>query len=358
MAHPEIENRTPFATEAYFATDEEGRPLVVPIVKATYAVDTRGALSLAEEQVPVDFLGSNYGEPGESSIRFEPDIAFVKPSTDCVLVGHAHSPHSRATQVDVTFKAGRLEKTVRVTGDRQVVGGVSPGISNPEPFEKIPLVYERAFGGWDRSADSEDRYGYEPRNPVGVGFVSKHGRIMEGSSVPNLEDPADPLPAPGARCRPAGFGFISPDWHPRASFGGTYDEAWVNNRAPLLPRDFNRRFFNSASDGLTASEFLVGNEWIQVMGATPEGNWIFQLPGLENPRCQLHTRFSGSVEVNTALDTLIVDADEQKVILVWRGHAPLRDGPLDLVTMAVECANGPSVERHAPGSSTTPSTGA
>jgi hypothetical protein len=341
MAHPELVNHTPFAAEAHFATDEDGQPLVVPIVKATFDVDARGTLAVAEEQVPVDFIGSTYGDPGESSIRFESDIAFVKPSTDCVLLGHAHPPHSRATQVDVTFRAGKLEKTVRVTGDRQIVGGVSPGISPPRPFERMPLVYERAFGGTDRSPESEAKWGFEPRNPVGVGFVSRYGRILEGSPLPNLEDPLDRLEVPGGRCRPVGFGFISPDWLPRATFGGTYDESWMNSRAPLLPRDFNRRFFNSASEGLTASEFMVGNEWVQVLGATPEGNWIFQLPGLENPRCSVHTRFDGAREILTEFDTLIVDADARRLILVWRGHMAIRDGPLDLVGMTVECTNAP-----------------
>jgi len=339
MAHPEIQNRTPFAAEAYFATDEDGRPLLVPIIKATFDVDTRGGLSLAEEQVPVDYLGSNHGEPGESSLRLEPDIAFFKASTDCVLLGHAHPPHNRATQVDVTFRVGRLEKIARVTGDRHVVGGVNVTMSPPEPFDRIPLVYERAFGGWDLTPDSKDRHGFEPRNPVGVGFVSKHGRIVEGSPIPNLEDPWDLLSTPGAKCKPVGFGFVSPDWQPRASLGGTYDQAWMDTRAPLLPKDFNRRFFNSASEGLIASEYLVGNEWVQVLGATSEGNWIFQLPALENPHCLAHTRFNGELDVRTELDTLIVDADEKRLVLIWRGHMAVRDGPLDLISMVVDCAN-------------------
>lgn len=341
MAHPEMDNRTPFAAEAYFAADEDGRPLVVPMVKATFHADARGTVSLAEAQAPVDFVGQNYGEPGESSMRFEPDLAFVKPSTDCILLGHAQPPHKRATQVDVTFRAGNLEKTVRVTGDRHVVGGVSAGFSPPGPVHSIPLTWERAFGGWDRTPPSEAHHACEPRNPVGVGFVSRHGRILEGAPLPNLEDPWDPLREPGGRCRPAGFGFVSPNWQPRASFGGTYDEEWMASRGPLLPRDFQRRFFNSAPEGLTSADFFLGDEWIQVLGATPEGNWIFRLPGLENPRCRVRTRFSGDRELSTNLDTVIVDADEKRVILTWRAHAVLRDGPLDVTAMVVECANAP-----------------
>lgn len=351
MAHPEIDNRTPFAVEMNFPTDEEGRPLVVPVVKATFDVDTRGVLSLAPEQVPIDFLGENHGEPGISSIRLEPDLAFLKPSTDAVLLGHAQAPRSQTTHVDVTFQAGKLGKTLRVWGNRWVAGGVMADLSPPEPFERIPLTWERAFGGWDRTPESEDLHWFDTRNPVGVGYVSKHGRVVEGSPLPNIEDPWDPLRVPGGQCKPVGFGFVSPNWQSRAAFAGTYDDEWMASRAPLLPGDFNRRFFNSASEGMTSAEHFLGDEWIQVQGATEEGNWIFQLPGLEHPRCRVCTRFTGDQELSTSLDTVIVDADQKRLILIWRAHAPIRDGPLDVTTLVVECANAPSGETSNDGSS-------
>lgn len=358
MAHPEIDNRTPFAVEMNFPTDEEGRPLAVPIVKATYDVDTRGGLALAPDQTPVDFLGESYGEPGVSSFRLEPDIAFVKPATDVVLLGHAHAPRSNTSVVDVTFQAGKLGKTVRVWGDRWVTGGMMADLSPPQPFERIPLTWERAFGGWDRTPGDEELHWFDVRNPVGVGYVSKHGKVMEGSPLPNLEDPWDPLRAPGGHCKPAGFGFVSPDWQARAQYAGTYDDRWMASRAPLLPTDFNRRFFNSGSEGMTAAGYFLGDEWIQVQGATQEGNWIFQLPRLENPRCLISTRFNGDRELATSLDTVIVDADEKRLILTWRAHGPVRDGPLDVKTLVVECANAPSVENNTHGSSGPGSSGA
>ena len=90
---------------------------------------------------------------------------------------------------------------------------------------------------------------------------------------------------------------------------------------------------------MVASEHLVGNEWVQIMGATPEGNWIFQLPGLESPLCTVHTRFDGVVQVQTVLDTIVADADQHRLIMVWRGHTPVRDGPLDVVSMVVDCSD-------------------
>ena len=117
------------------------------------------------------FAGEPVGEPGECSYRLEPEMAFVKPATDVVLVGHAHATRPRTTSVDVELSVGPLRKRAVVTGDRHWSKGLlGPRASDPEPFETIPLVYERAFGGWDRSRDDEAKHTYDRRNPVGVGY--------------------------------------------------------------------------------------------------------------------------------------------------------------------------------------------
>ena len=54
LGHPEIDNGTPFAFEPLFIADEELRPVVVTVVKATYSFDLHGAVWLADEQIPVN----------------------------------------------------------------------------------------------------------------------------------------------------------------------------------------------------------------------------------------------------------------------------------------------------------------
>lgn len=341
MAHPELLNETPFVLQPLFVADEDGRPLVAPILKATLDVDLHGQVSVAEEQLAVNFAGECYGKPGESSYRFEPETAFMKPATDVVLVGHARPPRGRVTELEVTLLVGYMRKTLRVMGDRHVVGGVGPGMSRPQPFEMMPLTWERAFGGWDRSPDDEDDHAFEPRNPVGTGFVGPRGRIFEGSPLPNIEDPRSPLGAVGGRCKPAGFGFTSPNWHPRASLAGTYDDEWAETRSPLLPRDFDRRFFNAASEGLVAPGYLAGTEWVQVYHATPGGRWAFQLPGVSPPSFRLTTRWGEERTLEGNLDTVIVDADRMQVQLLWRACTILREGPLDVSSLRAHCDHMP-----------------
>ena len=341
MAHPDIQNQTPFAFGPLFVADEDGRPLVAPILKGTFDALSDGRLAVSEVQEPVSFAGEAYGVPGESSYKWEPETAFVKLATDVVLLGHAYSPYVGAERVDVEFRIGPTSKVVRAWGDRRVVSGVAgAAISAPEPFETIPLQYERAFGGWDRSPEDVAHHAADPRNPVGVGFRTKHGRVRIGDPIPNLEDPGKPLESVGGSGFPAGFGFVAPDWHPRSFLAGTYDAAWSESRSPLLPADFDRRFFNAGSAGLVFPGSLRGDEAISVRNATPDGHWGFRLPGVPNPRCVISTKHGERHELEARLDTVVVDADTRQLTLLWRCHALLRDGPLDVRAIHVSTAPG------------------
>jgi len=347
MAHPEVDNRTPFAFAPLFIADEDGRPVVATIVKATFAVSPRGEVTLAEKQALVDFRGKLHGEPGKSSPRLEPDAAFVKAATDCVLLGYAVSSHP-TTQMDVGIRIGPVSKAARVTGNRWWVdGSVGLTMSAPEPFQLMPLVYERAFGGWDRTPEKEEHHEYEARNPVGIGFVGKRGVPIAGAPLPNIEHPSEVLTSPTGRVTPVGFGFIGAEWQPRVKFAGTYDDAWTANRAPLLPKDFDRRFFNAASEGLVTPGYLRGDEWVQTFGVTPEGKWEFRLPAVDPPMVTVTVRVGASPTLRTSLDTVIVDAHARQLTLIWRAFTPLRSGPHDVSAFRVTtttAVRAPSLE--------------
>jgi len=336
VGHPQVDNRTPFAFEPLFIADEDGRPIVATIVKATFDVSPQGVVSLGKEQAPVDFTGTPHGEPGKSSPRFEPETAFIKAGTDCVLLGHAVSAYP-TTQMDVGVRIGPVSQGVRVTGDRWWVdGAIGLTMSAPEPFRMMPLVYERAFGGWDRTSENEREHDFEPRNPVGVGFVGRKGSALAGSPLPNIEDPRRMLSSPGGKSAPVGFGFVGAEWQPRAKLAGTYDEAWTKSCAPLLPKDFDRAFFNAASEGLVTPAYLRGDEWVQAFGVTPEGKWEFRLPGLEAPQCTIDLTDGDGAVVQTNLDTVIVDADARALTLIWRAFTMLRSGPHDVNAVHIE----------------------
>jgi hypothetical protein len=271
MGHPKLDNPTPLAFEPAFLADEEGRPLFVPVVKGTWRIVDGARLELAEKQVPVNLAGEYWGNPDTTSYKYEPECVFFKPTTDVVLIGHACPAEPGAREVTVGLRVGPVQKVVRVVGDRFWVKGASgrPTMTAPRPFERIPLLYERAFGGWDRNDPDPNPHSFEPRNPLGTGFRLRWSDAEKAVRLPNLEDPRKPIKSLSDRPPPAGFGFTSPNWQPRAALAGTYDQAWMKTRMPLLPKDFDRHFFNAASPGLIAPGHLKGDEPVVVVNAAP-----------------------------------------------------------------------------------------
>lgn len=338
MPHPEIKNSLGYGYDSLLVSDVAGMPTFVPLVQATFAIDGDGTLSPTPKQLPPLLAGQWYGDPEHTSLELEPQIAFHKLATDIVLHGHAYPEAPGAARGQVGIRVGTVQKLAYVFGDRYFIRTFTGlQISTPTPFERIPIVYERCFGGWDRRHEDANLHRCEPRNPVGVGFHDASLPAQEGLRLPNFEDPEHPYRGYGDTPPPAGFGFIAPHWQPRVTFAGTYDAAWDRTRKPLLPLDFDARFFNSATPGLSARGHLRGDEEIIVIGATPDGRLACRLPGVPPPLCVVDLRRGRRVAVSTSLDTMIVNTDERTVVLLWRGHLPLPGGMHDVVSVDV-CA--------------------
>lgn len=335
MPHPTLINKTGFAFEALLLTDEEGVSQFVPCVQAVFTIGVKGTLELVEKQPPVNVGGKWRGDPAVTSMVYEPQIAFVKPSTDVVLLGHAFALTAGSTEGLVGIRVGPVQKVAKVFGERIVASRLGhTSISPPAPFERIPIIYERAFGGWDRHDVDPNNHRNEVRNPVGVGFrVTPTG--PEEQRLPNFENPQQLFRSWGDTPPPVGFGFVSPNWQPRLSFAGTYDAAWNNTRKPLLPKDFSRSFFNAASPGLITPTHLRGNEPVTLLGVSTEGRIDFNLPNLQPPVCKLELRGRKWVPLQTVLDTVIVDMDLRTLTLMWRATVAVRNGPHDVLTVEV-----------------------
>jgi hypothetical protein len=340
MGHPDIANKTPFAFEPIFIADEDLRPVVVTLIKGTFSFDLGGAVQLADEQIPVSLAGEPWSDAPVSSYRYEPETAFFKPATDVVLIGHAEPPGGGATQVDVGINLGPVRKLARVFGDRFwffTKQGV--GMSGTAALDRIPLIWERAFGGRDEIRSTPERPLFESRNPVGTGFGMPLAKEGDTLRLPNIEDPNQLIDQYGAVVPPCGFGFTSPNWEPRARFAGTYDEGWNRDRKPLLPADFDRRFFNAAAPGLVAPGYLRGDEEVILLNATPVPRLAFRLPAVSPPRCRVVLRGGQEIPLQTNLDTVIVNTDEQRLILLWRAYAMTGGGPHDVAAIEVTAAD-------------------
>lgn len=329
----QLKNATPFAAKLMLLPDADGIDTLYGVVKATFKIGPR--LTVAEEQTPVIMADQHYGEPPTSSIRASSDVCLGKPGTDVVMVGSAWSPDGRPVwQSDVSLSVGPLRKTVRVFGDRVwETGAAGSAMVWVAPFVRMPITWERAFGGTDVTEKGPSA---EPRNPVGTGYhASGSGKDMVGMPLPNVEDPRALLTSPRESPSPAGFAPIAPHWEPRKRFAGTYDESWQQTRAPYLPADFDTRFFHFAPEGLVSPRHLEGGEAVEVVGATPEGILRLQLPAM---RIWLEFRLTSSRERRRAvLDTVILEPDEERLILVWRATLRCDKQALKIREVGIDC---------------------
>jgi hypothetical protein len=301
--------------------DRHGREVLVVIAKITWAVSPLGAVSLASPQSPVRFSDVKLTDDPRGSIRYPSDLIDEKLGTDIVLLGTAYPQAEGATEQDVSLRVearhGSIKKTLKVYGPRvwqSAMMGIAPGPASR--LGPTPLLYELTYGGVDES-DPKDIVA-ERRNPAGSGFSARRLKIV-GEAAPPIEDPRAPLssraPAPG------GFGPIPAHWAPRVERAGSYDDAWRRERAPVRPTDFDVRHNSCAQPDLWSERPLVGDEPVEILGATPEGVWRFKLPRYAPVFTSI---IRGRAEERaTHLDTVLIDADERRVELTYRTSIPL-----------------------------------
>ncbi|XXT25194.1 DUF2169 domain-containing protein [Sorangium sp. So ce429] len=314
----QVVNRTPYAVERCFVRDRHGAEVWVVAVKGTFAIRPDGTVEPAAEQAPVHAIPEYWGEPGQSSLRYEADLTPPKPGTDVLLHGHAYAPGDRPVpQIDVSLEIGPLRKTLRVTGDRawrSGLTGVTP--SAPQPFLRMPIRYERAFGGVDRSTESPE---FERRNPVGVGLTAAAGRPL-GQPLPNIEDPRAAIASPSERPPPAGFGPIPAGWSPRIELAGTYDARWDAERRPLPPVDMDERHHQCAPPDQQVPGHLREGTAVTLTHLSAGGYLRFTLPAV---RPVFRTSVGRSVVRHQArLHTVIIEPDDSRVLLVWHTALP------------------------------------
>jgi hypothetical protein len=327
-------NNTPFAAERCWVRDKDGAEVWVVAVRGTFVIDPDGATEPAEEQGEVCMAPRYRGEPNKSSLLYDADLPHKKVATDVLLHGHARSPAGQpVTEMNVTLKVANINKTLRVIGDRvweNSIFGVRP--SEPRPFSEMPITYERAFGGRDETSDDPKDHSWDPRNPVGTGFATRSSHRV-GKPAPNIEDPAAPLGG-WNRARPAGFGPIPGHWTPRVMYCGTYDAKWEEERLPLLPDDFDERFYQCAPPDQQVPGFLHGGEFVELHNLTPAGMLRFRLP-------RVTLRFAsyfGPQDIRAhrgVLHTVILEPDVPRVILVWHTHLPCHTKVLKLLSTRI-----------------------
>jgi len=310
-----LDNRTPFGAQRNWFLDKNGEQHWVVAVRGTFDIKPDGTTKIADKQDPPQFLPTYFGEMGLSSLLYEFELSGPKSGTDVVLNGHAYAPSGKPiAQTHVTLKLHTINKTLNVVGDRKWERGtIGPSLPSPTPFVKMPIVYERAYGGWDSTNPDPRHQKIELSNPVGTGVVARNEHLL-GKLAPNIE-----LPGHGYSLSkspsPAGFGAIPTHWSPRREHAGTFDDKWQKSRAPLWPTDFNEKYYQFAPVDQQLKGFLFGGERAELTNLTPSGSLTFALP---KAYLTFSTWFGRKTEEHRAnLHTVIFEPDYPRVILVW-----------------------------------------
>lgn len=228
-----------------------------------------------------------------------------------------------------------------------------------QPTKAVPLRYEHAWGG--ASVVANPNHGKDPAspehllnevcftNPLGSGWMHSefvnaqkraHLPLPQVLPAPQIEYAGDPVKqltlmkqSPGMtvgqmaqacaqhRHRPAGLGPLGRAWTPRIQRAGTYDDAWLQQHWPNLPRDFDMGYWNCApADQQIAfprPDMLIELGHLVDPALAPSGHAVIALPG-HRAAVLLHLRGGLMMQAACVIDTVQVDTDAMTVALVWR----------------------------------------
>jgi hypothetical protein len=304
----------------------DGRELLVVIVKGTFGIpEQNDEPKLVEDQFPIIEADTFTGEPGLSAPIYESDYAPVKRRCDVLLAGSAYAPAGLASErVRVALRVGQMYKTFDVVGERQWSGDTfGVAATAPEPFTVKPISYDVAFGGMDNVNPDPGKHEAYVANPIGKGFYprSNAGQIV-GRFLPNTEEPGRMVGDPRGSYKTMGFGPIGRSWYPRPEYAGTYDQNWIDNVFPFLPADFDERYYQCAPLDQQI-DLLRGDEEVMLLNLTAQGQTTFRLPRIDVP-VTFYLKNYDEKEVSAAGDTLIIEPDLGRFMIVWRASIPLR----------------------------------
>ncbi|MEZ4589236.1 MAG: DUF2169 domain-containing protein [Gemmatimonadales bacterium] len=387
MTHPAPDEREELelppaaepATEMIVTGRIDGKPTIGLVLKRTYKIGPRGGWEPApddDQEVVVDEeLPYEEVEPPFDSPVFHGSDVMFRPLTDIVVQGSAHARSSGVGKLTVGLRIESLKRDITVYGERRVErasGGLR--LSEPEPFETIPIRYDRAYGGVDLHAFysnpspmlarvqrnspglpvlASSRYHY-PRNPTGVGFlISMAPYQLEDLLVPSLEFPFDPITADRLAVGtvaswpngplPAGMDWSSAAWFPRESYlghhslpegyGGRIIErelGWAPAdllEIPLFTRSetpIRAAYAQGASPGMSIPLELerirqgIPAKLVNLHPGQPELR--MELPR-EWPEARLDLGGLSMTALAPSLSAVVIRPDDEEVVMVWHATA-------------------------------------
>ncbi|MEO1695795.1 MAG: DUF2169 domain-containing protein [Planctomycetota bacterium] len=317
MANPLFRNFTPFSSLAFESWGPGGAAWRTVALKGTFALRPEEDVRGIPDQAPLMLAATHWGEPGQSSLRQDHDLAPFKPRTDVHVVGTARAPGGKPRSDWVAgVQVGPVDVMVRLVGPRTWTRRrlLPWRLSPPEPTVEVPLQFERSFGGV-----RADGRAFE-RNPYGTGWDPKPGK--DSVLAPQIEAVDDPVSGMGNEVAVAALGPLAPVCSSRRALAGTFDDEWLEDQWPLMPDDFDFAFYNSAPESMQVDGYLQGDEAFELTGLLAEPSFRGRLPGIR-PFVLARQDDGHFVYYRSELDTVVFSIDERLVYMTWRSVVPL-----------------------------------
>ncbi|OLU20400.1 hypothetical protein BVH01_00205 [Pseudomonas sp. PA1(2017)] len=341
----QIDNRSGFPHAWFEKTGPGGIVHDVLVLRGTFDLnDSYKPLQRAAKQAAIVYADEYDGHPEvnplQSVLRREGDLVLLKPASDIYVTGTAHSEGGVAKPGWLAgIRVGNRRKLLQLHGPRRFERhGQQWRLSGAESVTQVPLDYRYAFGGCysvRTGEQGEIERVYNPQNPAGCGWLPSEADLQAMSPeaqaqlrqwleevselpAPQIEDVEAPVASPHDTLPPQGLAPLARWSQERLQYAGTYDEHWQRERYPLLPDDFDERFYQAAPPDLVQPGYLAGDEFISLLGLLPEGLTHFRLPGVL-ALVSLTTTSGLCRQGPLVLDTVAIDLDARQVSLIWRG---------------------------------------
>lgn len=333
----DLVNTTGVACNVQVSTVEgTARRYVLVTAKATFTIDAGGRATL-DTQDPYPLFGEDQPTP----LGLFPSDAAPRrdPVFEVLVLGHVHGRGKARQLVELTV--GDTRRSILVVGDRHwLTHEQPPRISEPAPFDKIPLSWDHAYGGTVAVLlDKHSLYDLEhPMNKYGLGFAAEKLAVDVGKAfqapqgyprlpagyrrpLPNIEDPRRPITRYDDEPRPY-------CWAPIPTDAGVHLQRVHDHMA-------------RTGEGLDEERMLeivyhrAHPDWIlpvpeaeaavSLTGMTERGQWRLRLPSL---------RVLADWEVGAATGTfdltpqlLMLLPDESRIYVVYRHFEILEMAP-------------------------------
>ncbi|MCR4266328.1 DUF2169 domain-containing protein [Nitratireductor sp. ZSWI3] len=336
----DVTNRTPFSVFSGFDRDKDGKAYWLVWVKATFLMRHERPCLFEPEQIALFREPVYRGPPESTDLLADNDICFPKQRPDVVVTAHSRPPQNTAPGelFDAGVSIGDWSKTVTVLPPMRWSDRLRPERIGDN--DSVLLGFCNAFGGSDRESGAARAEEYA-ENPIGRGFWTSR-QAAHGKLLPRIVEAGKTVDRWDELLTPVSLACLPKERPRRAQYSGTYDETWMRRKSPLLPDDFDLRYWQCVdADQQLEAEPAAGSRVtltnIMVKNAEPDaGVFVGELPRLE---FELFTRFKGKwQETEMRLQTIHLLAAQGLVTLTYCGALPIQAAANDVLVDESEIA--------------------